>query len=285
MKTRFAATLLALALPLCAQEPTPVASPTEATFYKAFYLERGPLPDFAGAMVLYEQFLNQAPEHALAKQAAIQQYGLLDKTGKNKERDAFKAKYAKLLADVPLAGDRPARPGPEGAGSGQGRPGRPDAAARMAELEKELAAAMAAGDEAKVKEIEAQIARLKQMGERRGPGGGRGVGLFSDKKLADMSAEELTQLKGGLERATGMVDRLRERIGDEQADQLADNLDQLKAALDANKLEDAQKALDAIRAALPQGGRRGGAGGNAGGGGGEGGGGAGGRQRGGDAPR
>lgn len=278
MKTRFAATLLALALPLLAQEPTPTASPTEAIFYKAYYLENGTL-DYPAAMVLYEQFLAKAPEHALAKQAAIQQFHLLDKTGKTKERDAFKAKYEQLLGDVASTGTRPARPGPEGAGrgAGQGRTGRPDPAARMAELEKQLADAKAAGDDAKVKELEEQIARAKQMGER-GRGAGNRMGLLGDKKIAEMSAEELEQFKGGLERFEGMVDRLRERVGDEQADKLEAGLGDLKTALAANKLEDAQKALDAIRAMMPQR-RQGGAGG------GEGGGEGGGRPRGGDGGR
>src|SRR5262249_30498639 len=54
MKIRVASLLLALALPLTAQEP--VADQTEAIFYKAYYLEKGQR-DFAGAMSLYEQFL------------------------------------------------------------------------------------------------------------------------------------------------------------------------------------------------------------------------------------
>jgi uncharacterized coiled-coil protein SlyX len=227
-------------------------------------------------MVLYDQFLAKAPEHALAAQAAKQQYALLDKTGKTKERDTFKAKYEKLIGDVAVTGDRPARPGPEGAGRGAG-PGRPDPAARLADLEKQLAEAKASGDEAKVKELEAQIARVKQMGDRARAGGqgGRG-GMFSDKKLSEMSAEELTAFKGGLDRMEGMLDRMRERLGDEQADQLEANLGDLKKGLDANKLDDAQKALDAIRAAMPQRRPRGGAdGGGADGGGGD----AGGRTR------
>jgi len=274
MKTRFASVLLALALPLVAQEPA--ASPTEAIFYKAFYLEKGQL-DYAGAMVLYEQFLAKAPEHTLAAQAAKQQYQLLDKTGKTKERDAFKAKYEKLIGDVAIAGERPARPGPEGAGAGrrgagegQGRgAGRPDPAARLAELDKQLAAAKEAGDDEKVKELEQQIARTKQMGDRARAGGGRG-GIFSDKKLADMSAEELTQFKDGLDRMEGTLDRMRERMGDEVADKLETSLDALRSGLEANKLDEAQKALDEIRGAMPRGraGRdAGGAGGADGGGG------------------
>lgn len=273
MKIRVVSALLALALPLAAQDPTP----TEALFYKAFYLEKGQM-DYASAMVLYQQFLEQAPEHTLAAQAAKQQYLLLDRTGKTKERDAFKAKYEKLIGDVQATGGDKARPadgagrGPEGQGRGQGRP---DPAARIAELEKELAKAKEAGDDARVKEIEEQIARAKQMAER-GRQGGR-MGLFSDKKLAEMSEDELKQLKDGLGRFEEMVDRMRERVGDEQADKLEGHLGALKKALDAGKLDEAQKEVDAIREAMPRRQR-----GGEGGGGGAGGAGGGGGRRGGN---
>src|SRR6187549_32723 len=85
MKIRFVSALLALALPLVAQEPA-ASDTNEAMFYKAFYLEKGQR-DFAGAMALYEQFLAKAPDHKLASEAARQQYTLLDRTGKTKERD------------------------------------------------------------------------------------------------------------------------------------------------------------------------------------------------------
>jgi len=152
MKIRIASLLLALALPLAAQEP--VAAETEAMFYKAFYLEKGQR-DFAGAMALYEQFLAKAPEHKLAKEAATQQFRLLDQTGKTKERDAFKAKYEKLLGNVASApaagaGERPARADGEGRGdrAGGGAGGRTDMAARVAELEKQIEKARADGNAA-----------------------------------------------------------------------------------------------------------------------------------------
>jgi soluble cytochrome b562 len=248
MNFRFASVLLALALPLTAQDTSPSAA--EAVFYKAFYLEKGQL-DYAGAMVLYEQFLVQAPDHTLAAQAAKQQYLLLDKTGKVKERDAFKAKYGKLIGDISVAADGAARPDGQprrGDDQGQGRgAGRPDPAARIAELEKQLAAAKEAGDDERVKELEQQIARAKQMGER-----GRGAGMLGDKKLAEMSAEELKQFRSGLDRMETMIDRMRERAGDEQADKMQAQLDTLRKHLDANQLDEAQKALDAIRDAMPR---------------------------------
>ncbi len=268
MKTRFAAALFALALPLCAQAP--VSAETEAIFYKAFYLEKGPR-DFAAAMALYDEFLAKAPEHKLAKEAATQQFALLDRLGKSKERDAFREKHAKLLGNVqpaprgerPADADRPAGERPAGAG-------RMDPAARLADLEKQLAKAKEEGDEEAQKRIAQQIERTKQMaagggraGGQGGQGGqGRGMrgGPFgAGKPLAEMNDEEMTQFKDGLERMAPMMDRMKERMDEEQVKKLDANLESLKKNLEAGKLEDAQKALDAIRASFP---RRGGGGGN-----------------------
>lgn len=310
MKLRIASLLFALALPLTAQEP--VAAETEAMFYKAFYLEKGPR-DFAGAMALYEQFLAKAPEHKLAGEAARQQFRLLDATGKTKERDAFKAKYEKLLGNI---GNAPA-PG-AGGGAGEGRPGRgegrgeggenrgggaggpgggrPDMAARMAEVEKQLEKAKADGNAEEVKKLEAQIERMKQGGGRGpggfggagGPGGGRGMGamgaLMGNKKVAEMNDEELKGLKDAVAQPNPMVERMRER-NPEQADKIEKATADLKKALDANNKEDAQKALDALREAFPRRGGRGGGGGGGEGGGNRGGGGGGGNGGGGGGGR
>lgn len=259
MKIRFASALLALSLPLFAQDPA--ASETEAIFYKAFYLEKGQ-KDFAGAMALYEQFLGKAPEHKLAAEAAKQQFGLLDRTGKTKERDAFKAKYEKLLGNVAVAGgaadaaggDAPRGAGPGGPGRGEGRG---DPAARMAELEKQLAKAKEAGNEEEVKKLTAQLERAKQMGERgaRGQGGQARGGLMAvmrnNKKVSEMTDEELTQLKDALGQSSGMIERIREGGNEEMADKLSTGVESLKKALEASNKDDAQKALDAIRAAMP----------------------------------
>ena len=113
MKTRFVSALLALALPLCAQD---VSTAADSTFYKAFYLEKG-ARDFAGAMELYSKFLAAAPDNKLAKVAARQQFSLLNKTGKTKERDAFREKYSALLG---AAADRPDRPDRGSDGGGRG---------------------------------------------------------------------------------------------------------------------------------------------------------------------
>lgn len=288
MTIRFASALLALALPLCAQDPNNATVSAENLFYKAFYLEKGPR-DFAGAMALYEQFLAAAPSHKLATDAAKNQFNLLDKTGKTKERDAFRAKYEKLLGNaVAVASEAPAAPATGGAegrpqrGDGEGRGfgpgaggGRFDPAAQQAELEKQIEKAKADGNEEEVKRLTQRLERMKQMaaGGGRGQGGpgqggpggmGRGgMGVFGTKKLTEMSAEELTQFKEGLGMMEGMLDRMRERMDAEQAKKLEGNLDTLKKNLDAGKLEDAQKALDAVREAMP---RRQGRGGGEGGG-------------------
>lgn len=286
MKIRIASLLLALALPLSAQDP--VATETELMFYKAFYLEK--TRDFLGAMALYDQFLAKAPEHKLAKQAATSQWKLLDSTGKAKERDAFRAKYEKLLADVPNTpaprgdagagtGERPARG--EGEGRGErgergagGAGGRPDMAARITELEKQLAKAKEEGNDEEVKRLETALQRAREGGNRAGgPGGqgGRGRGglmgaLMANKKVAEMTAEEMTQLKESLANSGRMVEMVRNgQGGEEAAKKVEANIESLKKALDANKTEDAQKALDALRESFPRRGGRGGGGGEGGG--------------------
>ena len=236
MKIRIASPLLALALPLCAQDAGAPAD-AENMFYKAFYLEKGQR-DFAGAMALYEQFLTKAPEHKLAAEAAKQQDRLLDATGKTKERDAFKAKYEKLLGAVAAA------PAPTPAT--QERP---------------------AGERP-----------ARGQGGQQGGQGGRARGgvmgaIMSGKPVAEMSDEEITQLKTGIDQSSGMIDMMRER-NPEQADKLEKGMADLKAALDKGDKAAAQTALDALKGAMPQrGGRgnRGGGGGEAGGAGGRGG--------------
>ena len=226
MTIRFASALLALALPICAQDPA--ASQVENVFYKAYYLEKGQR-DFAGAMTLYEQFLEKAPEHKLAQEAALLHFRLLDRTGKTKERDAFREKYAKLLGNV---ADAPAR------------------AERSEEAED-------AGDR-------------PARGERgqRGQRGGQRGGLFGmlrgDTKVADMSEEQLKELKDGIEQSSQMIERFRE-ARPEMAEKMETAIGNLKKALDANKLDDAQKAIDALREAFPQRRRGGGGEGDAGG--------------------
>jgi len=285
MKIRFASVLFALALPLCAQDPA--AAQAENMFYKAYYLEKG-ARDFAGAMSLYEQFLAQAPGHKLAGEAARQQFALLDKTGKTKERDAFRSKYEKLLGNaVAVAGDAPAtpapaadaRPGRPAAGGGVAAGERPDMAAQLAELEKQIEKAKAEGNDEEVRRLSQRLERMKQMGAGgRGPGqGGPGQGgpgqaggrmggmgaLMGGKKLSEMSDEELGAFKEGFAAMETMMGRMKERMEPEQAKKMEGNLEALKKGLDGGKLDDAQKALDALREALPQR-RRGGEGGDAG---------------------
>jgi hypothetical protein len=255
MKIRIASTLLALALPLVAQAPA-AAPQVEATFYKAYYLEKGKR-DFDGAMALYSAFLAKAPTHKLAGEAAKQQFRLLDRTGKSKERDEFKEKYAKLLGTVGTSAARPAR-GETDAGDRPERGGRGDGG------------------------------RGEGRGQRGGRGGRGGGGIFglmrNETKVADMTKDEVEELKTSLESANGMIDRMRERMGDEIADKLSKGATDLQKALEGDDKAAAQKALDGLKEAMGGmfgGGRRGGRGGEEGGGrggrGGEQGGGRGGR--------
>ena len=103
--------------------------------------------------------------------------------------------------------------------------------------------------------------------------------MRNETKIADMSKEQLEELKTGLEGVASMIERMGDRMPEGVADKLSKSSAGLKKALDAGNKEDAQKALNALREAT-QGmfGRRGGdAGGGRGRGGEEGGGG--GRQR------
>ncbi|MBL8738461.1 MAG: hypothetical protein JNL12_18670 [Planctomycetes bacterium] len=275
MKIRFASALLALALPVLAQDPT--ATDAEVLFYKAYYLEKGP-KDHAAAMELYQKFLDKAPEHKLAAEAAKQQYRLLDQTGKSKERDAFKAKYEKLLGNIqpaPAGGDVARGGGARGEGARGEGGGRPDMQARIAELEKQLEKAKADGNAEEVKRLEQALERARQGGRGQGGPGGRGGVmrlLGSDKALKDMSAEEIGQIKEGLAGASSMVDRIRDMGNEEMADKLEGGIAALQKALDGNDMEAAQKAVDELKKVMPQGGRgRPGQGGRPGEGGGQGG--------------
>ena len=83
--------------------------------------------------------------------------------------------------------------------------------------------------------------------------------MRGDSKVSDMSKEQLEQLKEGVAGAEGMIDRMREMMGDEVADKLTKATGDLKKALEAGKMEDADKALNALKEAFPMGrGRRGG---------------------------
>ena len=97
------------------------------------------------------------------------------------------------------------------------------------------------------------------------------MGLMrNDTKVADMTKEQLEEMKVGLESAGSMIDRMRQFVGDEVADKMEKGAADLKKALDTGDNEAAQKALDALKASFPQrGSRRGGRGGDAGGRGGE----------------
>jgi hypothetical protein len=270
MMIRSLSVLGLLALPCLAQEPVagtaPAASAVEAEnlFYKAFFLQRGERRS-ADALQLYAKFLEAAPNHRYAGRAAQASIQILTDDGKVEEADKLRAKYSKVLATVDA---QPAgAPRGEGAGRGEGRPGAgaPGGGrqARLADLRAQLEKAKADGDAEKVKQLEEQIKTLEAargpggQGGQPGQGGRRGFGgpLMSDKKISDMSAEEVEQLTTGTEFMGRMVERMREQGRGEDADKLDANLKKLKDSLAAKKLDEAQKALDEIRKAMP---RRGG---------------------------
>ena len=96
--------------------------------------------------------------------------------------------------------------------------------------------------------------------------------------VSEMTAEEVGQLKEyATTGATRMIDRMKQNGQEDAAKKLEANTEALKKALEANKTEDAQKALDALREAARgqfggrgrggQGGGNGNGGGNNGGGG------------------
>ncbi|MEY4674162.1 MAG: hypothetical protein RL148_1946 [Planctomycetota bacterium] len=276
MTMRFATVLLALALPVLAQDPAAVAA--ETSFYKAFYLEKGER-DFAGAMTLYAQFLAANPDHKLAKVAAEQNYGLLTRTGKAKEAEEFKTKYGKLLsgrATAPAAqpaAQEPAQQPPAGEGPrnrGAEGQGREQMAQRLERMKEELNKAKESGDTAAAERLEAQIKRMEEGAARGGEPGQAGPGgrQRMQVKFADMTKEQLDEFKGQrLDMMTGMIDRLRENGQEERATQLEKSITDLKAALDAGKTEDAQKIWDTMSQGMRRGrgGEAGGAGGGAGG--------------------
>ncbi|MEQ1630853.1 MAG: hypothetical protein ABL997_00675 [Planctomycetota bacterium] len=271
MMTRFAAVLLALALPLCAQDP----AAAEALFHKAYWLQNGER-NFAEAMTLYDKFLVAAPEHPLVARAAQFQFELLTRAGKTDEATAFAKKYEKVLGKVAAPAASTTTATGEGQGEGRGRGegrgegGGGDMSKRLADAKKQLEEAKASGDEEAIARLERQIRRMEQAGSdgsAAGPGGrGQRGGMFGSKKLTEMTAEELETFKGGLERMSGMVEMMKERNPD-GAKAIEENVALLKTALEADKLEDAQKALDKIRESMPQRGGRGGRGGAGGGGG------------------
>ncbi|HLQ36473.1 MAG TPA: hypothetical protein VK348_01630 [Planctomycetota bacterium] len=278
MRIGIAAAVFALALPALAQDP----AAAESTFYKAYYLEKGER-DFAQAMALYDKFLAAAPEHRLAKVAAQQQLSLLQRTGKSKEAEVFATKWEKVIgrsgAPVAVDGDKPAAEG--GARGGEARadggadaaPARARTAERLSQLKEELAKAKESGDEAKAKQLEDQIKRMEtpgtpgargqggQGGGQNGQGGQGRRGAFGQpvKKFAEMSKDEMEQFKTQrLEGMSRMVDRIRQGQGDEAAKKIEDGVAEVKKALDAGKIEDAQKAWDKLQENMPR--RRGGGG-------------------------
>jgi len=103
-----------------------------------------------------------------------------------------------------------------------------------------------------------------------GQGGSRRGGMFSNKKLAEMTPEELEQFKSGLGMMGGMVTRLRDQGQEERAAAMETALQTVQQALDKNDLPAAQAAVDAMRASMGRGRPGGGGAGGGQGGGGQG---------------
>lgn len=151
----------------------------------------------------------------------------------------------------------------EGAGAGQpgaGRGAAPATAEQIKELETKIAKAKEEGKTEEVAQLERQLQRARQGGEgpgrgMRGQGGGQGQGrgrggmnfLNPSKKLAEMTAEELTTFSEGLDRASGFIDRMRENGMEDRAKAMEEGIASIKKAIADKKLEDAQKVIDKLR--------------------------------------
>lgn len=284
MMTRWTLAALLLALPLSAQ--TPAVSDGEAMFYKAYWLQKSERR-FAESLVLYDQFLQLAPRHALARQAATNRLELLTQLGDLAAARTFAKQYEALLGKVAIgspagaeqqpgsgeAGDEGAPRGGRargGRGSRQGRGGNRQE--ELATAEKALEEAKAAGDDDRVAELTQRVERLqgggreggnRGRGRGRGDRGGRGGSMrvfMGDTKVADMSDEQRTQLREGLANMGPMMERMRERMSEEQVKALDSSIKALEKALDDDQVEAAQKALDKLRESMPWR-RRGGGGG------------------------
>src|SRR5688572_16684971 len=192
MMTRTLAVLTMLVLPLAAQEAkSATTSDPETLFFKAFYLEKGERQN-KQALELYQQFLAANPSHKYSKKAAQNAYGLFPQLGQMEEGEKFKAKYSELLKDASDAAAPRAGEGRPGEGRpGGGAQGERPRGGRLQGLRDELEKAKAAGDDAKVKELEEQIKQAEAARPAGGPGGRRGGILFSDRKIADLNETEL----------------------------------------------------------------------------------------------
>lgn len=261
VSTLFAATLVA-------QGDTPRAAPAQDTaaaaqaenmFYRAFFLDRGERRP-KEALELYTKFLEVAPAHRYAGRAAQGGLTILNNEGRMEEAEKFKAKFASQLRNVSTGDARPeARPDarPEGAPAAAN-------AARLKELKDQLEKAKEEGDEQATRRLERQIRMLESGQGGRGmggegrpgaegrPGGGRAGagGILGGKKLTEMNDEELASFKTGLANTGRMAERMRENGMAEQADRLEGSIKKVKDLLEAGKKEEAQKALEEMRAGM-----------------------------------
>ncbi len=236
-------------------------------FYKAFWLERG-ARKLDDAVEHYRKFLAMAPKSEHAPRAARSLVNLLYRDDKVEAAQEAEKAFASLLAQAPAganAGGRPeggrgggARPegAPErGAGIGGQRGGGRDMTATIERIEKQIADAKAAGDDETVERLTRRLENVKAAGSRQGGGaGGAGEGRRPEggegqggarggmrgamKPLNEMTQDEAKQF---VERMEGFLDRMLERLPEDRAAEMEKGFKEMKALVEAGKLEEAEK--------------------------------------------
>ncbi|GEM_PF-1841665 len=246
--------------PVKAKSAQQEESPHDALFYKAFYLYRGE-NKFEQAIELFKAYLEKAPRSRLAAVAARNTLNLLYRVNRMDEADAFRERFAGLLARGPR-GPREGRVGREGRGrreragrEGRGRTDRPvrgrggdrgpragrrDPAARLRmieerlqTLEKNLEKAREGGNGEEIERLERRLENLKRAYEEVKKGGGRdrargreGRGRRGGfgrgmKPLTEMSKEELRE---HVDRMASMIERFAERMADMGQEERAEKM-------------------------------------------------------------
>lgn len=207
-------------LPLTAQ-----ARPAETVdhiFYRAFFLERGQR-DYAGAAKLYQEFLSQAPDSRFAARAARSAYGLLARLDRQEAAEAFRKSHTKILGETEAIAEK---------ADAVAKPSDGDAAKPPAASEPRRGRRGGRGG-----------------GGRRGGGRGGAFSIFSsDQKLTEMDDQAIAEFRTSLERISGFTDRMRQGGREQQAEQLEASIVKINAHLDAGKIAEAQKVLEAMRA-------------------------------------
>jgi hypothetical protein len=263
--------LASLAMPLAAQDAG------EATFYKAFYLDKAEAKNkkaTAKAIELYSAFVAANADHKLAGRAAANCVVLIYATGDTKKAEAFAKANDKIMATAE-AKDA-ASGGVNGLmrGFGRGR-GQQEENPNQDMIDK-LMALNENADGRKKTRLEAAITRLGGAralmmarfrggrggggfgGGRGGRGGGRSRGL-TKPKIAEMSQEDAKKaVETMVNSAERLVDSMAQRGQADQADALEAKLDKIQDLVDDGKMKEAQKVIDSISVGSGRGGNQGG---------------------------